>query len=174
MRITAEGNVGIGTSIPEARLDVNGTTRTGILIITGRSDLAEPFEMSDFAAIKRGMVVSIDPERPGHLRLASTAYDRTVAGIVSGANDLNPGLTMQQERTSTGNVLPVALTGRVYCWADASNGPIQPGDLLTTSDTPGHAMRVTDYTRAHGAIIGKAMSPLETGRGLVLALVALQ
>ena len=50
---------------------------------------------------------------------------------------------------------PVALTGRVYCWADASNGPIRPGELLTTSNNPGHAMKVTDFGRAHGAIIGK-------------------
>ena len=70
--------------------------------------------------------------------------------------------------------LPVALSGRVYCWADASYGPIQPGDLLTTSDTPGHAMKVSAYERAQGAIIGKAMSSLDEGQGLILVLVTLQ
>jgi hypothetical protein len=69
---------------------------------------------------------------------------------------------------------PVALTGRVYVWADASNGAIVPGDLLTTSDIPGHAMKVMDYEQAQGAILGKAMSSLETGTGLVLILVSLQ
>jgi hypothetical protein len=69
---------------------------------------------------------------------------------------------------------PVALTGRVYCWADAANGSIGPGDLLTTSDTPGHAMKVTDHAKAQGAILGKAMSSLENGKGLVLVLVSLQ
>jgi len=44
--------------------------------------------------------------------------------------------------------------------------------LLTTSDTPGHAMKVTDYPKAQGAIIGKAMSSLGQGRGLVLVLVS--
>jgi hypothetical protein len=68
----------------------------------------------------------------------------------------------------------VALTGRVYCWADASDGPIQPGDLLTTSNVPGHAMKVTDHGQAQGAIIGKAMTGLEASRGLVLVLVSLQ
>ena len=43
---------------------------------------------------------------------------------------------------------PVALSGRVYCWADTSNGPINPGDLLTTSSTAGHAMKVTDHKKA--------------------------
>jgi hypothetical protein len=58
--------------------------------------------------------------------------------------------------------------------ADAGTGPIEPGDLLTTSDTPGHAMRVVDHDRANGAILGKAMTSLDEGRGLVLVLVSLQ
>jgi hypothetical protein len=68
----------------------------------------------------------------------------------------------------------VALTGRVYVLADASNGPIEPGDLLTTSSAPGHAMKVTDHARAQGAILGKAMTGLSEGNGMVLVLVALQ
>jgi hypothetical protein len=69
---------------------------------------------------------------------------------------------------------PVALSGRVYCWADAATGGIEPGDLLTTSDTPGHAMKATDPLRSHGTIIGKAMTSLDEGTGLVLVLVNLQ
>jgi hypothetical protein len=56
----------------------------------------------------------------------------------------------------------------------AANGPIRPGDLLTTSAIPGHAMRVDDPARAQGAILGKAMGALERGEGLVLVLVGLQ
>ncbi len=121
-----------------------------------------------------GMVVSIDPERPGDLVVSGKGYDRRVAGIISGAGGVNLGMLMGQEGSDADGKNPVALTGRVYCWADASKGPIQPGDLLTTSDTPGHAMKVMDYTRAQGAILGKAMSSLESGRGLVLVLVTLQ
>jgi hypothetical protein len=155
-------------------LSVEGRTRTEILEITGGSDLAEPFEISKAEAIQPGMVVAIDPERPGQLRIADEAYDRTVAGIVSGANGINPGLTMKQQGTVVDGSLPVSLTGRVYCWADASYSPIEPGDLLTTSDTPGHAMKVTNHAKAQGAIIGKAMTSLPKGRGLVLVLVTLQ
>ena len=68
----------------------------------------------------------------------------------------------------------VALAGRVYCLADAGAGPIEPGDLLTTSSTPGHAMKATDGERSHGAIIGKAMTGLPGGTGLILVLVNLQ
>ena len=51
---------------------------------------------------------------------------------------------------------------------------LEIGDLLTTSDTPGHAMRVGDPSRAFGAVIGKALAPLAAGRGMVPILVALQ
>ena len=68
----------------------------------------------------------------------------------------------------------VALSGRVYVLADAASGPIKPGDLLTTSDTPGCAMKVTDHGKAQGAILGKAMGSLNEGKGMVLVLVSLQ
>jgi hypothetical protein len=70
---------------------------------------------------------------------------------------------------------PIALTGRVYCYADALYGEIEPGDLLTTSDTPGYAMKVSNYSRAQGTIIGKAMQGLKEGeKGQILVLISLQ
>ena len=120
------------------------------------------------------MVVSIDPQQPGALMISQQAYDRRVAGIISGAGEVKPGLLMGQADLGGQDPLPVALTGRVYCWADASTGAIEPGDLLTTAGRPGHAMKVTDHARAQGAILGKAMSSLESGQGLVLVLVTLQ
>jgi len=160
------------------RLYLNHNSRGAVVVpvleITGGSDLAEPFIIEEEAEVKPGMVVAIDPTQPGQLRLARRAYDRTVAGIVSGANGVKPGLTMKQEDSMANGTLPVALSGRVYCWVDAANGAIEPGDLLTTSDLPGYAMKVTDYAKAQGAIIGKAMMALEKGKGLVLVLVSLQ
>jgi len=126
------------------------------------------------AKIKPGMLVAIDPDNPGALRMTESAYDRTVAGIVSGANGIKPGVTLKQEGTSAAGNIPVALTGRVYCMADASKGAIKPGDLLTSSDIPGHAMKVADYTKAQGSIVGKAMTGLDSGTGMVLVLVTLQ
>jgi len=155
----------------------SGEVSTGVLRILGGSDIAEPFNVTaaQDAPIEPGMVVSIDPTRMGELRLSSSAYDRTVAGILSGAGGIRPGMTLSQKDTIADGAHPVALTGRVWCRVDAgAGGAIQPGDLLTTSDTPGHAMKVSDHARAHGATIGKAMSGLESGRGLVLVLVSLQ
>ncbi len=121
--------------------------------------------------IEPGMIVVIDSENSGKLKASDKAYDRCVAGIVSGAGGINPGLTLTQEEVFKGD-LQVALAGRVYGFCDASFGPIEPGDLLTTSHTPGYAMRVTDHPKAQGAILGKAMTTLEKGTGLVLILVS--
>lgn len=146
-----------------------------ILEIVGGSDLAEPFNVSSSIDLQPGMVVSIDPEHTGALKVATQPYDRTVAGIISGAGGVNTGMTLVQDGTAASGKHPVALTGRVYCYVDADEGgPVEPGDLLTTSETPGHAMRAKDLARAQGAVLGKAMSSLKSGRGLVLVLVSLQ
>jgi hypothetical protein len=142
------------------------------LTIVGGADIAEPFAMSQ-KDILPGSVVVIDPKEPGHLKLSTDAYDKKVAGVVSGAGGIEPGLSMiQADKLEAGK--NVALTGRVYVQADASSGAIEPGDLLTTAGIPGCAMKALDHARAQGAILGKAMTSLEKGRGLVLVLVTLQ
>jgi hypothetical protein len=160
----------------DAELSAGGDARvtTEELLITGGSDISEQFTIVGGVAPEAGMVVAIDLAGDGGLRLSRHAYDRSVAGVVSGAGELEPGLMMGQRGTLADGEVAVALAGRVYVWADADPVPIRPGDLLTTSDTPGHAMRVADPERAHGAILGKALTGLESGKGLVLALVALQ
>lgn len=170
--VTTAGNVGIGTDAPLAKLDVRGNTRTCTVTITGGCDLAEPFPMKE-PEIEKGAVVVIDDEHPGRLKLSTQAYDQRVAGIVSGANGINTGIALQQAGVLDQGQ-PVALNGRVYVQADTASGAIKPGDLLTTSDTPGHAMKVGDHQRAQGAILGKAMSGLSEGQGFVLVLVTLQ
>lgn len=170
--VTTSGNVGIGTDVPLAKLDVRGTTRTCVLTIVGGCDLAEPFLLKD-DQIPRGSVVVIDEEHPGRLMRSEQAYDKRVAGIISGANGVNPGITLQQEGMFDQGQ-NVALSGRVYVQADASFGAIKPGDMLTTSNTPGHAMKVGNHAKAQGAILGKAMSALKEGKGMVLVLVTLQ
>lgn len=170
--ITTAGNVGIGTANPSSKLEVVGTMKTGVLQITGGSDLAENFQITGGAA-KPGMVVAIDPRRTGKLTVARGAYNRRVAGIVSGANNLSVGMILPDLKDAK-NSLPVALSGRVWVYCDATRNPIRAGDLLTTSATPGYAMKVVNYSKAQGAIIGKAMTDLKSGTGLVLVLVTLQ
>lgn len=170
---SSEPAVLITQSGPGLGLEVRGNARVEVLEILGGSDLSEGFDVLGETVLP-GMVVVIDPDAPGKLTVSTTAYDRKVAGIVSGAGGVKTGMLMGQRGTVASGDYPVALTGRVYGLADASGGAIEPGDLLTTSCTVGHVMKVTDFAKAHGAVIGKAMTPLSEGTGLVLILVNLQ
>jgi hypothetical protein len=179
-KVTVEqnGDVGIGTTTPEAKLDVAGNvivrsaSTSAILIELGEGlDYAEGFDVSDESQITPGTVLVIDADSAGELAISKTPYDRKVAGIVAGANGLGSAVRLGAGQYD----FDVALAGRVYCNVDASYGAIQPGDLLTTSPTPGYAMKVTDHDKAQGAILGKAMQPLKQGeKGQILVLVTLQ
>jgi hypothetical protein len=62
--------------------------------------------------------------------------------------------------------------GKVYCKVDANYSSIGVGDMLTTSATPGHAIKAENPLKAFGAVIGEALGPLKTGTGLIPVLVA--
>lgn len=173
MVITKDGKVGIGKLTPKTLLDIDGETTTKCLTIKGGCDITEPFEISNKKEYPAGTVLSIDEYQTGKLTISTSSYDKKVAGIISGAGDINPGLTLSQEGVMEDGQL-VALSGRVYVRATSKNGSIKPGDMLTTSDLHGHAMKADDLTKSYGAVIGKAMSSLEAGEGLVLVLVNLQ
>jgi hypothetical protein len=91
--------------------------------------------------------------------------DKRAVGIVSGA----PAFTLGMEADEPA----IALCGRLLCKVDADIASIAPGDLLTTSSTRGHAQKA-DPAQAVGAIIGKALEPLCSGRGKILVLVTIQ
>ncbi len=167
----SNGNVGIGTTTPGEKLTVHGNVSvTGDVILTG-ADCAEEFDIAEVAETEPGMVVVLD--QGGTLHPCQQAYDKRVAGVISGAGDYQPGLILDR-RQSQDNRLPVALVGKVFCKVDAEYTPIEVGDLLTTSPTPGHAMKADDPLKAFGAVIGKALKPLEGGQGLIPILIALQ
>ncbi len=151
-----------------------GRITTNELQITGGSDLSEFFPLSDNNNIEKGMVVSIDENHPGYLKICNESYDKKVAGIISGANNIEPGLIMSQKGSIADGEHLIALSGRVYCKAEAFSNPIEIGDMLTSSTLPGYAMKAVDGKRSKGAIIGKAMTPLKSGKGVVLVLVTLQ
>jgi hypothetical protein len=153
---------------------VSNNCSVASLTIRGGADLAEPFRISNRQnEVPKGSVMVIDEKNPGQLKISDRPYDTRVAGVLSGANGINPGIQMQQQGLMEGD-RNVALSGRVYVLADSANGAIQPGDLLTTSATPGYAMKVTNHSKAEGAILGKAMTSLNNGKGMVLVLVTLQ
>jgi hypothetical protein len=169
--INTAGNVGIGAANPREKLEVDGNILViGDVRLSG-ADCAEEFDIEEGQALDPGTVMVISDEET--LRQCLEAYDTKVAGVLSGGGDCKPGVILGRQ-SSLDKRIPLALTGKVYCKVDAQYAPIALGDLLTTSPTPGHAMKATDPLKAFGAVIGKALRPLNAGTGLIPILIAMQ
>src|SRR6516164_8370424 len=148
----------------------------GDVTVTGdirlsNADCAEDFDISETEGVEPGTVMVLDEE--GALEPSHQAYDKRVAGVISSAGDFRPGIVLDKRQTQSKR-MPIALLGKVYCKIDAQYSPVGVGDLLTTSPTPGHAMKADDPLKAFGAVIGKALRPLPEGQGLIPILIALQ
>ena len=154
-------------------LIVNGQGEFQNKIIVQGADIAEKFNINTSNATP-DMLVSIDPNHPGELTISQEAYDKKIVGVISGANCVQAGMMLAQAGTLADGDTPVAIAGRVYCFADASQEPIHVGDFLTSSSIAGYARKASDLDKARGAIVGKAMTGLEEGHGKVLILISLQ
>lgn len=135
------------------------------------ADCAEEFDTAE-EDVEAGTVMVLDDD-DGSLRTSTEEYDTRVAGVVSGAGDHKPGIVLDRQ-SGQRDRLPIALMGKVSCKVDASPTPIDTGDMLTTADEPGHAMKAVDPNLSFGAVLGKALRPLTSGQGIVPVLVALQ
>jgi hypothetical protein len=136
------------------------------------ADCAEEFACKSAAelAIPGSVMVLADD---GGVRPCDKAYDTRAVGVVSGAGPYRPAIVLDRTGSQRDRA-QIALIGQVCCHVDATFDPIRVGDLLTSSPTPGHAMKAGDPLKAFGAVIGKALQPLAAGQGLVPILVALQ
>jgi hypothetical protein len=172
--IIAKGNIAaqfFGPIQVRGNIQVKDQDDATIIELGKGLDYAEGFNVSTRIETGPGSVLVIDPDNPGKLALSVEAYDKKVAGIVAGAKGLGSAVRLGAGQYDH----DVALAGRVYCNVDATNEAVRAGDLLTTSSTPGHAMKVADHGKAQGAILGKAMENLEQGKKRqILVLVTLQ
>jgi hypothetical protein len=170
--ITGQSGVGFA-AVDVFRVDVTGKGYFDGGTQTGGADFAES------VAIARGSdrhepgdLLIVDTAAKRQLKLATEPYSTLVAGIYS----TKPGVlaTTHKMGESATNEIPLAIVGIVPCKVSTENGAIQPGDLLVTSSTPGHAMKGTDRSKMLGAVVGKALEPLTEGKGVIQVLVTLQ
>jgi hypothetical protein len=155
----------------DGRVWIGGELGVGGDILLANADCAEDFDVVSLTLAEPGSVMVIGAD--GVLHPCTTAYDKRVAGVISGAGHYKPGLILDKQPT-VADRSPVALLGKVFCKVTAEHGPIEIGDLLTTSALAGHAMKAGDPARAFGTVIGKALRPLQSGCGLIPILIALQ
>lgn len=161
-RLSVEGGFDGTTRLGDVVVD-GDVHVTGDLILAG-ADYAEDFEASS-PRPTAGTVMVIDDD--GLVVPCTKQYDTSVAGVISGARGVRPAIVLDRHDSA----VTIALMGKVWCLADAGESPIRPGDLLTTSNITGHAQAVRDRSRATGALVGKALTALHEGRGMVRILV---
>jgi hypothetical protein len=183
--LVVEGRIGVNgqSPIPRTRgwgggihtwdIEVEGTAWSRNGWQTGARDLAENFETMD--SLQPGVVVSLHPEHNAVVQ-STVCNDTRVCGVVS----TEPGVLLgsDTDRPDYEGLAPIALCGRVPCQVVDENGPIQRGDLLTSSSIPGYAMRAEpvlvngERVYRSGTIVGKALEAHRSGRGVITIFVS--
>lgn len=169
------------TSRTERLCHGGGDAGTGIAAISDCSgtpgDYAEEYGTAD-SSIEAGDLVAVDSNRQAQgvvndgqlgskawVLKSKESYEPSLIGVVS----TNPNEVIGKNFNSSENPRPVALNGRVPLKVSSGNGSIAPGDPLTSSSTPGVAMKATKS----GAIVGKALQSYDgSGVGKIIAFVS--
>ncbi|MBI1744041.1 hypothetical protein HYR54_13390 [Candidatus Acetothermia bacterium] len=146
---------------------------------SGPADFAEMMEVAGSKTdFEPGDVLVIGTD--GKLIKATQAYATNLAGVYStkpgflGDTEIAEKGIEATEKPSGKARVPVAVIGIVPVKVSAENGTIHAGDMLTTSNTPGYAMKCTDKLQCFGAVLGKALGSLEQGKGVITVLVTLR
>jgi hypothetical protein len=188
---TAAGVRAVNTAGGDIFLGMANTTRVARIDSSGKgffdggtqdsgADYAEAMPTSDNAStLAPGDVLALDPRHPDDVRLSTQPDSPLVAGVYS----TKPSVLAIGNRgigDSLAGTVPVAMLGIVPTKVSAENGPIRAGDLLTTARTPGFAMKATPVIVSGvpiypaGALLGKALEPQSSGRGVIEVLVTLR
>ena len=192
VNVTGSGNVGIGTTAPGALLEVAGnvklTVGSGASVtyqdgsvqtvawngVLSGGDYAESVDViGDRTQYEPGDVLVIDPSSKGKFMKSTEAHSTAVMGIYS----TRPGVVGRRQSTDKSHMkeeVPMAMVGVVPTKVSAESGAIKAGDLLVTSSKPGYAMKGKDRSQMMGAIIGKALEPLDAGTGVIEVAVSIQ
>ena len=136
----------------------------GSQFLSGSADIAEWVPVSEH--VEAGDVLVLDTALRGAYRLSQTLCSAMVAGVVSS----QPGAVLGGTVSAEG-MAPLALSGIVPVKVTDEGGPIQPGDLLVSSSTPGYAMRWAGPEPCPCVLVGKALEPMTDERGVISVLL---
>lgn len=128
--------------------------------VNDAADLAEVYPTND-TTLQSGEVVTFDSDLATGIARSTKAYDKNAIGVVS----TKPAMVIGGRDQEGVDGKPVALSGRVPV---KIKGPVKKGDVLTSSSTPGVAMKAIKA----GPILGIAMTDYErTDIGSVMIFV---
>jgi hypothetical protein len=111
MQLSYAGELTVNYLFVQKDLVVHGNITTEGDIILKNADFAEEFDIEESAEVEPGTVMVLDQD--GTLRPSESAYDKRVAGVISGAGDYKPGIILDKQQLLS-NRKPVALVGKVY------------------------------------------------------------
>ena len=131
---------------------------------SGAADVAEWVPVP--RPVEPGDILVLDPDRPHGCHLSSGSCSSLLVGVVSS----QPGVVLGTGAETESKAL-LALTGFVPVKVTNEGGPIQPGDLLVSSSTPGHAMRWPGPDPCPCSLVGKALEPMADDTGGILVLL---
>ncbi len=155
-----------GTTSGNVTIDSYANIHANVATLTATqaryADLAERYEAD--RKYDAGTVVVFGGEK--EITGATSEYDHRVAGVLSTA----PAYMMNKDAGTDDTHPYVALSGRVPCKV---TGSISKGDLLTTSNKDGHAMKCAMDQRSPGEILGKALEDFDGEAGIIEVLVNL-
>jgi len=180
MRITDDGNVGIGTTGPESRVQITGgglcvgsnancntDNNTEGTVYSGSTamtvyDVAEMYPTTD-TTLTPAEVVALDPERGVFVKRAShdPGYPETLLGVIS----TQPGVLLggfAGTQFKGEHQVAVALSGRVPVKVSQEAGAIKIGDRLTLSSIAGVAKKATSTEQTIGIALEPFPSPTAT------------
>lgn len=158
---------------------VNASSRafhiTGAGTFVAGSDFAETFTVES-GTCEPGDVVVLGGTGGRVIRKCSEPNDPRLVGVYSTRPGILGADKGGETRVDPGDI-PVAITGIVPTKVSCENGPVAPGDMLTTSSMRGYAMKATGVLvngitiYPTGSILGKALRGLEQGEGVIEVLL---
>jgi hypothetical protein len=125
----------------------------GSLTTKGGTSIAQDYPTTD-TTMHEGDVISLSDTTSGAIQKSTAAYDNKLMGVYSA----KPGILIS-EASNSAALVPVALSGQAMVTVNDETGAIHKGDFLTSSSTPGVAMKSVKP----GIVLGRAMGDFSCG-----------